>query len=771
MLSFDVVAIAATTVFKIGFAVACGVLVSPYLEDPTRSEKGLSFIAVRILLPCMLFGNLCLDVSVDLLSRYYWAVVMSLLPMLLGALASLLFFPLVRPEYRVLIVLGSTFQNGLLFPLSVVTSIRGIAWLDEKAVNACQQYVFLYNLCCALGLWSIGGPMVKHCKEKLVQEQEDAAEELYYERRRRHNLKCFLAELKSRPRRHEELGDAATRRDAEAVQEAAFSPRAAPFAGEARPGGGEERAGAVTSAGASAAEPRDAGGETGKGDEVLLGADARPTVQGQLLWYRPARRNARPIDVSKFDRWRAASQGREDRPHSQEPRLTADRGDGVRACGGPVAFPAAPEEAMYSERAHNHLDETRREAEGRRCQDADERADNAAAATATATPVIRYSDFHTLAVSPPGTPRLEDGRADGDGISVVPSRDNPLAHRCHWCKECLLFGVCTPPVYITAVAIAVSTVPPLRWCAQTYFGLSAIKGIALVGAACVPCQLIALGCTLAKKKEEEAAAAVPFAFQQGLEGNDKSPDEVCAAERVNEDLRPHTDRRRQTAQRKRPRAACDTADAEAEPTSARRVCADSLLTAQPVFDVNGTTDGAVRRAANENSSGNGEGGAEEEEEGEGGGRGFASGRSTSQPPQSTPLRQRREVLASMDNAVRRVWHRIPDATRFTCIVVFLRLLLLPAVAFWVVHWLIRLGAMPLDRSFVISILIGVSSPAAVNASLVCTLHDYHAGEFSRMIFTMYCLAAITSTLWLALSISYTSAFVPQKQPPPYPEDW
>jgi len=70
--------------------------------------------------------------------------------------------------------------------------------------------------------------------------------------------------------------------------------------------------------------------------------------------------------------------------------------------------------------------------------------------------------------------------------------------------------------------------------------------------------------------------------------------------------------------------------------------------------------------------------------------------------------------------------------------------------------------MLVGRSFVVSVFIAVSSPAAVNSSLVRVMHNKHVKEYSRMILMMYVLASITSTGWLADSISYLSSHVASK---------
>lgn len=1052
MVTFYVIVVAFATVFKMMFAVVVGVFLSPQLSEPVRTEKGFSYLSVRIFVACMMFGNMCLDLSFDLFSQYYWAVIMSLVPMALGGIASFLTFRLVGREYRPLIILGATFQNGLVFPLSVVTNIKGIAWLDDKAVAECQQYVFLYNLCCGTFLWAIGGAMVKHFKDKSVREKEEAAEDAYYERRKVRNLKRFMKEIKDRAtgggggankedkeremekkrekekarlkleqekkqkeerekeieaqrrfdeqfnntscsntnttdNKHEDdidpelvasfvftVGGAIQRGlRAEARRTASlcgggggtasdsFTSRqsaAAAFVlspgstGAAVVGGGfgigTPATSPTTAAGgggafptpqpvaltesqsaiiaeyrkhfapkpqsgvvfpqlqdpavreqqaqlhaqfeaAAAAATTTANGTSGGGGgpaaaaataptvgvvvsgdhhrhadgtitTTTLGEDARPTVQGQLRWYRPAKRKARPIDTAKFDSWKQrafAAQGQggdgggadlggidggersaspggggggdgPEAPTVDADGFTNDIGhlNMLDATVGPdggadvviVPFPPALGEGIYSDNTANIGDGYDGKKKGKKHDHhpwhsassgskgimggADGgAASTTATATTAATAAGNLHELRLLGIDPPPPPIIE-----GHGEIFVRNSDNIWAYRCRKFKEASLFALQTPPVYITIIAVLISIVPPLRWLAETTLGLAFIKGIDLVGQICVPFQLLALGCTLAAKKKQ----AAPLILQENLDSEDVSEEDSDDDEDA-------------VAQEKKAKSATAAAGADGqqqqqECTATEQATGDQIIAAMPAFDVARTievdADRAEEKAAVQQSNHklvivgspreeddfgdqprhhHHHNGGNEDGDGSGSGKGHDITTTTSKKKkglsaarkklrkQMDPkhvqrqlrklaFRQKREMISAM-GSIRRFWHRIPDATRFTILVIVLRLLLLPAIAFALVHWLIQLGVMPMDRSFIVSILIAVSSPGSVNASLICTLNDYHSGEYSRMILIMYCLASVTCTFWLAASIMYTSAFIPLKVLPVPPEDW
>lgn len=168
----DLFIITATTVGKIMLCAVAGMFASRYFVAPEKSEKGLSYISVRILLPCLLFSNLCLSVTVESVRKFYWAPLLACLPLGLGLASSFLFRIILEKKYHALIMLGCTFQNGLTFPLSIIVNLKGVSWLDSKAAADAQSYIFLYNIVCSIGLWAVGEPLIAAAKAK-----ERAAEE------------------------------------------------------------------------------------------------------------------------------------------------------------------------------------------------------------------------------------------------------------------------------------------------------------------------------------------------------------------------------------------------------------------------------------------------------------------------------------------------------------------------------------------------------------------------------------------------------------------
>ncbi|KAG5481210.1 hypothetical protein CUR178_06442 [Leishmania enriettii] len=249
--------ITATTVGKIMLCAIAGIIVSRNFSHPEETLEGLSYIAMRVFLPCLLFANLCLSVTWEELGKYYWAPLFALLSMGLGFLSSMLVRIFLTKEYRVIAVLASTFQNGLAFPVSVLLNLKGIDWFTGAAVVDAQSYVFLYNVICSIGLWVVGDPMVEHAKKKEVRSVEDLHE---------------AEERASRPQHHAGMGVSGDAAD--------FESRRVSYPFE---------------------PPRPSADAEGEEDEVPLprtAPAAQPrgaTASEQLGWYRPAHANDKPI--------------------------------------------------------------------------------------------------------------------------------------------------------------------------------------------------------------------------------------------------------------------------------------------------------------------------------------------------------------------------------------------------------------------------------------------------------------------------------------------
>lgn len=279
--------ITATTVGKIMLCSVAGTFVSRYFSNPETSQKGLSYIAMKVFLPCLLFANLCLNVTWDQLREFYWAPLFAFLPMTLGFLSSVLVSVLLTKEYRFVVILASTFQNGLTFPVSVLLNLKGVDWFTGAAVVNAQSYIFLYNVVCSMGLWAIGDPLIGYAKAKEVEEEEESRAE---------------SEMAARRQRYVDMG---LDGEAAAYENRSFSyPFESPrHDGSAAPTRKHSVSASATREEAEAQEQR----ENAEGDsDEKLPEPVSPrtaaalqkraaTVREQLGWYRPAQAKDRPI--------------------------------------------------------------------------------------------------------------------------------------------------------------------------------------------------------------------------------------------------------------------------------------------------------------------------------------------------------------------------------------------------------------------------------------------------------------------------------------------
>lgn len=172
----DVALITAATVGKVLLCSVVGMYVSRFFTHPKHSEKGFTYISVRILLPLLLFSNLCLSVTWDTIKLYYWALIIAFFPVVVGFLGSCLCRLFLNRTYTGILILACTFQNGLTFPVSVLLNLKGISWFGPAEVELACAHIFLYNIICSIGLWAIGEPVIKHFKGLEVQEEMEKVE-------------------------------------------------------------------------------------------------------------------------------------------------------------------------------------------------------------------------------------------------------------------------------------------------------------------------------------------------------------------------------------------------------------------------------------------------------------------------------------------------------------------------------------------------------------------------------------------------------------------
>ncbi|RNF06810.1 putative transporter [Trypanosoma rangeli] len=184
MAVLQLITITILTVGKILLCSCVGLFASRYFVEPEQSVKGLSTISVLIFLPCLLFSNLVLQVTWEELGQFYWAPLLACVTTIMGFVSSQAFKLFLHPEWHSVLVLGCTFQNGLTFSLSILLTIKGVSWLTPEERQRGLSYIFLYNIVCSLGLWGIGEPIIRSCKNKLEQKhlqcqqlQERAVEE------------------------------------------------------------------------------------------------------------------------------------------------------------------------------------------------------------------------------------------------------------------------------------------------------------------------------------------------------------------------------------------------------------------------------------------------------------------------------------------------------------------------------------------------------------------------------------------------------------------
>lgn len=163
-----------TAVTKVVVAVLIGAVTSQHIPNRITTVKDLSFIVSSVCVPCMLVTHLTESCSIELLQQSFLLPLFSLLNMAFGAGVSWVYSLVVLPEskfpgYKYLTILGSTFQNSVIVPLSLATSLKGsFAWFGPKEFKQAVAYIFVYYVMVTIIMWSLGNAIIQHAKEKLA---------------------------------------------------------------------------------------------------------------------------------------------------------------------------------------------------------------------------------------------------------------------------------------------------------------------------------------------------------------------------------------------------------------------------------------------------------------------------------------------------------------------------------------------------------------------------------------------------------------------------
>ncbi|EKG02949.1 transporter, putative [Trypanosoma cruzi] len=150
----------AVTVGKVILVSVVGIWISQHFHNKEKSLKALSYISVKIFLPCLLFSQLAKDLSWDMIHKYYWACILPLIPMILGFCTALAFRSFIPAELHGLLQLSCTFQSIVSYGLGIVLNLD-ISWWSKEDRSEAQSYVFLFNLLHSLFLWSFGTMIVE----------------------------------------------------------------------------------------------------------------------------------------------------------------------------------------------------------------------------------------------------------------------------------------------------------------------------------------------------------------------------------------------------------------------------------------------------------------------------------------------------------------------------------------------------------------------------------------------------------------------------------
>lgn len=168
----EVIFITASTVGKVLLCCIARMVISRFYAYGRNTEKGLTYLSVRVFTPLLLFSRLCQSITLESMKLYYWGILLAFFPMIIGTASAWFCRLFLNRTYLGMLILSCAFQNGLTFPVSLILNLKGVNWFGPREAEEGSDLIFLYNIVCAIGLWGVGEPVISYFKALEVQEEK-----------------------------------------------------------------------------------------------------------------------------------------------------------------------------------------------------------------------------------------------------------------------------------------------------------------------------------------------------------------------------------------------------------------------------------------------------------------------------------------------------------------------------------------------------------------------------------------------------------------------
>ena len=158
----------ATTVSAVGSiltAVLVGAFSAEFVPNRRTTLKDFSLLISSILVPCLLFEHLAIAFTPEAMSATVVLPLASIggcaLGLGVGMVSSNFLFttPEESEQFRPLVLLCCAFQNTVVVPLSLLTSVYHsglVDWFTSEQYQKCVAYCFIYTIPVVVLFWSVG---------------------------------------------------------------------------------------------------------------------------------------------------------------------------------------------------------------------------------------------------------------------------------------------------------------------------------------------------------------------------------------------------------------------------------------------------------------------------------------------------------------------------------------------------------------------------------------------------------------------------------------